>query len=53
MKVSTNVHSDEVENNHKEAQIKCQKSINQIFCIPLQLSCYKNSYIYTDVLANK
>ena len=34
-KVSTNVHRVEIENNHQEAQIKCQKSINQIFCIPL------------------
>ena len=25
---STNTHSNEVENNHKEAKIKCQKSIN-------------------------
>ena len=37
MKVSTNVHSDEVENNHKEAKIKCQKSINKIFCIAIQI----------------
>ena len=36
-KVSSNVHSDEIENNHQEAQIKCQKSINEIFCIPVQL----------------
>ena len=26
MKVSIDVHSDEVENNHQEYQIKCQKS---------------------------
>ena len=44
VKVSINVHSDEIENNHQEAQIKCQKSINQVLIIisnvkyiPLQL----------------
>ena len=37
VKVSTNIHSNEIENNHLEDQIKCQKSIKQIFCIPLQL----------------
>ena len=37
MKDATNVHRDEVENNHKKDERNFQKSINQIFCIPLQL----------------
>ena len=34
---STNIHSNEVENNHHEAQINCQKSINLVSFIPLEL----------------
>ena len=36
---STNIHRNEVENNHHEAQINCQKSINLVFIIPLDFFC--------------
>ena len=57
MKVSD---SNEVENNPQEAQINCQKSINQMLYIPLQLFLQEilyllqeNSNIYADILVNR